>query len=81
LWDLQRPDAARDPVYGHGRKAPDLFLTGSGKFEQSTPAKNGETVATATTVVSDGGTVLTITTKGTDKQRKHFTNVGVYDKR
>jgi hypothetical protein len=37
-------------------------------------------VATATAIVSNGGKVLTITTKGTDKQRKHFTNVDVYDK-
>ena len=48
---------------------------------QSTLTKNGKTVATATTIVSNGGKVLTITTKATDAQRKHFTNVGVYDKR
>ena len=47
---------------------------------QSTLTKNGKTVATATTIVSNGGKVLTITTKGTDAQGKHFTNVGVYDK-
>ena len=47
---------------------------------QSTLTKNGKTVATATTVVSNGGKVLTITTKGTYAQGKHFTNVGVYDK-
>jgi len=47
---------------------------------QSTLTKNGKTVATATAIVSNGGKVLTITTKGTDAQGKHFTNVGVYDK-
>ena len=47
---------------------------------QSTLTKNGKAVATATTIVSNNGKVLTITTKGTDAQRKHFTNGGVYDK-
>ena len=47
---------------------------------QSTLTKNGKTVATATSIVSNGGKVLTITIKGTDAQGKYFTNVGVYDK-
>ena len=47
---------------------------------QSTLTKNGKAVATATTVVSGGGTTLTITTNGTDAQGKRFSNVYVYDK-
>ena len=47
---------------------------------QSTLTKGGKVVATATTVVSVNGKVLTITTKGTDAEGKHFTNVSVYDK-
>lgn len=47
---------------------------------QSTLTKNGKVVATATTVVSGGGKVLRITTKGTDAQGKHFSNVSVYEK-
>jgi hypothetical protein len=47
---------------------------------QSTLTKGGKVVATATTVVSANGKILTITTKGTDAKGKHFTNVSVYDK-
>lgn len=47
---------------------------------QSTLTKNGKVVATATTVVSGGGQVLTITTKGTDAQGERFSSVVIYDK-
>jgi len=47
---------------------------------QCTLTKGGKVVATATTVVSANGRVLTITTKGSDAKGKHFTNVSVYDK-
>jgi hypothetical protein len=47
---------------------------------QTTLTKGGRVVASATTVVSANGKVLTITSKGTDAKGKHFTNVSVYDK-
>jgi hypothetical protein len=47
---------------------------------QSTLKRGGKVVATATTVVSSDGKVLTITTKGTDPSGKHFSNMSVYDK-
>jgi hypothetical protein len=47
---------------------------------QSARTKIGKAAATATTIVSNDGKVLTITTKGTHAQRKHFTKVNVHDK-
>lgn len=75
-------DGKTYPITGQGPYGADSIsanLTAPNTI-QSTLTKNGKVVATATTVVSGGGKVLTITTKGTDAQGKHFTNVGIYDK-
>ncbi len=47
---------------------------------QSTFSRDNKVVATATSLVSNGGKVLTITTKGTDRNGKPFTSNAVYDK-
>ena len=75
-------DGKSYPITGQGPYGADSIsanLTAPNTI-QSTLTKNGKVVATATTTVSNGGRVLTITTKGTDAQGKHFTTVGVYDK-
>ncbi|MGB7434313.1 MAG: hypothetical protein WBR26_10850 [Candidatus Acidiferrum sp.] len=72
----------------------DYPITGAGPYGANTIASNladpntiqatlknqNKLVATATAVVSKDGKVLTITTKGTDSNGKHFHNVSVYDK-
>lgn len=70
------------PIIGQGPYGADSIaanLTAPNAI-QSTLTKGGKVVATATTVVSSDGRVLTVTTKGTDSSGKHFTNTGVYDK-
>ena len=70
------------PIIGDGPYGADSIaanLTAPNTI-QSTLKKGGKVVATATSVVSGDGKVLTITTKGTDASGKHFTNVSVYDK-
>jgi hypothetical protein len=47
---------------------------------QSTFSKDNNVVATATSLVSNGGKVLTITTKGSDANGKPFSSIAVYDK-
>ena len=47
---------------------------------QSTFSKDNNVVATATSLVSNGGKVLTITTKGSDANGKLFSSIAVYDK-
>jgi hypothetical protein len=47
---------------------------------QSTLSKDSKVVATGTSVVSQNGRVLTITTKGTDANGHAFSSVAVYDK-
>lgn len=71
------------PITGQGPYGADSIaanLTAPNTI-QSTLARDGRVVATATTIVSNDGKVLTITTKGTDASGKHFTNVAVYDKK
>ena len=70
------------PITGDGPYGADSIAANlaSPNTIQSTLTKGGKVVATATTVVSADGKVLTITTKGTDAKGKHFTNVSVYDK-
>ena len=75
-------DGKSYPITGQGPYGADSIsanLTAPNTI-QSTLTKNDKVVATATAVVSSNGKVLTITTKGTDAQGKHFTNVSVYDK-
>jgi hypothetical protein len=70
------------PIIGDGPYGADSIaanLTAPNTI-QSTLKKGDKVVATATSVASGDGKVLTITTKGTDASRKHFTNVSVYDK-
>ena len=70
------------PIIGQGPYGADSIaanLTAPNTI-RSTLTKGGKVVATATTVVSSDGSVLTVTTKGTDSSGKHFTNTGVYDK-
>jgi hypothetical protein len=76
-------DGKSYPITGQGPYGADSIsanLTAPNTI-QSTLTKNGKVVATATTIVSSNGKVLTITSKGTDVQGKHFSNVGVYDKK
>jgi hypothetical protein len=47
---------------------------------QSAFRKDNSLVATSTSLVSNGGMVLTITTKGTDTTGKPFSSIAVYDK-
>lgn len=70
------------PIIGQGPYGADSIaanLTAPNTI-RSTLTKGGKVVATATTVVSSDGRVLTVTTLGTDSSGKHFTNTGVYDK-
>ena len=70
------------PVIGSGPYGADSIaanLTAPNTI-RSTLTKGGKVVATATSVVSSDGKVLTITTEGTDASGKRFTNIGVYDK-
>src|SRR6516165_7020279 len=70
------------PVIGSGPYGADSIaanLTAPNTI-RSTLTKGGKVVATATSVVSRDGKVLTITTEGTDASGKRFTNIGVYDK-
>ena len=50
------------------------------KTIQSTLNKDSKVLATGTSVVSEDGRVLTITTKGMDASGKSFNSVAVYDK-
>jgi len=75
-------DGKSYPIIGPGPYGADSIeanLTAPNTI-QSTLKKGGKVVATATTVVSSDGKVLTITTKGTDASGKQFTNVSVYDR-
>jgi hypothetical protein len=75
-------DGKSYPITGQGPYGADSIaanLTAPNTI-QSTLKRDGKVVATATTMVSSDGKVLTITTKGTDVNGKQFTNVGVYDK-
>src|SRR5262252_1617083 len=70
------------PIIGDGPYGADSIaanLTAPNTI-RSTLTKGRKVVATATTVVSSDGRILTITTKGTDSSGKPFTNIGVYDK-
>lgn len=70
------------PIIGQGPYGADSIaanLTAPNTI-RSTLTKGGKVVATATTVVSSDGRVLTVTTLGTDSSGKHFTNTCVYDK-
>jgi hypothetical protein len=75
-------DGKSYPITGQGPYGSDSIagnLTAPNTI-QSTLSKGGKLVATAVSIVSKNGTVLTITTKGTDAQGRQFTNVSVYDK-
>lgn len=75
-------DGKSYPVTGQGPYGADSIaanLTAPNTI-QSTLSKGGKVVATAVSIVSKNGTILTITTKGTDAQGRQFTNVSVYDK-
>ena len=75
-------DGKSYPITGQGPYGADAIaanLTAPNTI-QSTLSKGGKVVATAVSIVSKGGTILTITTKGTDTQGRQFTNVSVYDK-
>ena len=70
------------PIIGDGPYGADSIaanLTAPNTI-QSTLKKGAKVLATATSVVSSDGKVLTITTKGTDASGKRFTNVSVYYK-
>jgi len=49
-------------------------------YIDSTSKKDGKVLYTSRVVVSKDGKVMTITSKGTDANGKHFNNVAVYDK-
>lgn len=75
-------DGKSYPITGQGPYGADSIaanLTAPNTI-QSTLSKGGRVVATAVSIVSKNGTILTITTKGTDAQGRQFTNVSVYDK-
>lgn len=75
-------DGKSYPITGQGPYGADSIaanLTAPNTI-QSTLSKGGKVVATAVSIVSNNGSVLTITTKGTDTQGRQFTNVSVYDK-
>jgi hypothetical protein len=75
-------DGKSYPVTGQGPYGADSIAANltTPNTIQSTLSKGGKVVATAVTIVSNNGRILTITTKGTDTQGKQFTNVSVYDK-
>ena len=74
-------DGKSYPVTGQGPYGADSIAANlsAPNTIQSTLSKGGSVVATAVSIVSNNGRVLTITTKGTDTQGKQFTNVSVYD--
>jgi hypothetical protein len=75
-------DGASYPMVGHGPYGANTIaanLTAPNTI-QSTLSKDNKVVATATSLVSNGGKVLTITTKGTDTNGKPFTSIAVYEK-
>lgn len=75
-------DGKSYPITGQGPYGADSIaanLTAPNTI-QSTLSKGGKVVATAVSVVSNNGRMLTITTKGTDTQGRQSANVSVYDK-
>jgi hypothetical protein len=75
-------DGKSYPIIGQGAYGADSIaakLTAPNTI-QSTLNTDGKVVATGTSVVSNHGKVLTVTTKGVDASGKPFNNVAVYDK-
>jgi hypothetical protein len=75
-------DGKSYPITGQGPYGADSIAANltTPNTIQSTLSKGGKVVATAVSIVSNNGKILTITSKGTDTQGRQFTNVSVYDK-
>lgn len=75
-------DGKSYPITGEGPYGADSIAANltTPNTIQSTLSKSGKVVATAVSIVSNNGRILTITTKGTDAQGRQFANVSVYDK-
>jgi hypothetical protein len=75
-------DGKNYPIVGQGPYGADSIAANltSPNTIQSTLKNGGKVVATANTVVSSDGKVVTITTKGVDAGGKHFLEVRVYEK-
>lgn len=75
-------DGKNYPITGQGPYGADSIAANlsAPNTIQSTLSNGGKVVATAVSIVSNNGRILTITTKGTDAQGRQFTNVSVYDK-
>lgn len=75
-------DGKSYPITGQGPYGANTIATNltTPNRIQSTLSKDNNVVATATSLVSNGGKVLTITTRGTGTNGKPFTSIAVYDK-
>jgi hypothetical protein len=75
-------DGKAYPITGDAPYGADMIVAdlASPNTIQATLKKGNQVVATATAVVSHDGKELTVTTKGTDINGNHFTNVLVYQK-
>ena len=71
-----------NPMVGQGPYGANTIATNltTPNTIQSTFSKANNVVATATSTVSNGGKVLTITTRGTDTNGKPLSMIAVYDK-
>lgn len=75
-------DGKSYPIVGQGPRGANTIVATltAPRTIQSILKKDSEVVATGTSVVSQDGRVLTITTKGTDANGEAFHSVAVYDK-
>ena len=75
-------DGKSYPITGEGPYGADSIAANltTPNTIQSTLSKSGKVVATAVSIVSNNGRILTITTKGTDTQGRQFANASVYNK-
>jgi hypothetical protein len=75
-------DGKSYPMTGHGPYGANSIAANltTPYMIQSTFSRDNNVVAKATSLVSNGGKVLTITTKGSDANGKPFSSIAVYDK-